>query len=827
MNIQNSFQVENEVFYYYDLEKVFSLYESLRKLPISLKILLEENLRKSNSDEEIEHIIDIFLNRKNSKINLYPSRILIQNFSEIPTIVDLVSLRNRIINLQGDVNKINPNVMVDIILEDSLNESGESKEKYKLIKWTQSKFKNFRVVPPGSQICHQINLEYLSTIVHLEQKDGRNYLFPETIVGTNKDNNMTSSLGVLACQTEGIKAQSIILGFPISFMLPKVVGIEIKGRLKDIVTSSDIVSFLANSLKEHTLFEKIVEFYGEGVSELTLEDRLSLSNTIQEYGARSSFFPIDNRTLMYYDNTLNNSDFSKLIKLYLEKQSLFSKNDILSYDESIEIDLALIEPTIYESKKIEDKITIHELKNFPLENTGINLKDTDIVLSIISSNSNPYPLIHAGLIAKKAYELGIRASENIKKLLVLSSSFERVYLEKLDLLKYFEHLGFSIVQRDYVLDDFNKNIEEDIKTNSLNVVSLSCVDEKMETLIPSFIKSNYCMSASLILLYTLAKSIKLDILEEAIETVENREIKLHDIWPNNELVVEYLNRLDYSLYKDIYKNIFIGNKQWQEIEVQDSATYDWDVDSTYIQASNFLAEDVLEKIEIKNAGTLAILGNNVSSELISPRGQISLYSPASKYLESKGVRSYDYNSFASRDANAELMLRSIFDNDSVKNHMVSKEGGYTKDFEKDEIVSIYELCQRFKESSRLLVIFAGKEYGVGEAREWAVKGIKQLGVKAIIAKSFDKVHREDLITFGILPLEFLEDEDYEVLNIKGDELIDITLADELKPNALLNLVLTSSRGLIETQLKMRLDTLSEIKYYKHGGVLSYLLKNII
>ncbi|WP_419765016.1 MAG: aconitate hydratase AcnA [Arcobacter sp.] len=826
MNIQNSFEIENEIFYYYDLEKVFSLYESLRELPICLKILLEENLRKSNNDEEIEYIIDIFLNRKNLNINFYPSRIVMQNFSGISSLVDLASMRDILARYEGNINKVNPTAMIDIILDDSLDEDIEIKEKYKFIKWAKTKFENIRVIPPGSQICHQINLEYLSTIVHLEQKNGKNYLFPETIAGTNTETKIISSLGVLAYKTQGVKFESTIFGFPLSFNLPKVIGVEIKGRLDKTVTSSDLISNLTNSLKEYTLFEKIVEFYGDGIYELTLEDRLTISNVIYEYGAKSSFFPIDDRTLQYYDNTMDNSDFSKLIKEYLEKQSLFSKNEILAYDETIEINLDLIQAKIYESKKTNEKITINELKNFPVQYRGINLKDGDIVLAIISSNSNPYSLIHAGLIAKKACELGIRANDSIKKLLLITSSLEKIYLEKLDLLKYFERLGFILVENDYNFNDFNKNIEEDIKNSNLNVVSLSCGGEKFEESIPSFIKSSYIMSSSLIIVYTLAKTIKCNILHDCIERVEDREIKIDDIWPDNELVVEYLNKLDYSLYKEIYKSIFQGNEYWQKIEVEDTPTYNWDKDSTYIQASNFFDNENIEKIEIKNAASLVILGNNISSDNISPKGQIALYSSASNYLEERGIKSYNYNSFISREGNSEIMLRSIFDSVNLKNEMVSKEGGYTKDFEEDEIVSIYELSQRFKQRDRPLVIFAGKEFGVGESRDWAVKGMKSLGVKAIIAKSFDKVYREDLVTFGVLPLEFLEDEDSEVLNLRGDETIDIVL-DDIEVNTLANLTISSNRAVIETKLKVRLDNEEEIIYYKNGGILSYLLKTMI
>lgn len=830
MNIQTSFAIENEIFYYYDLEKVFSLYESLRELPISLKILLEENLRKAKDDEEIEEIIDIFLKRKNSQIKLYPSRMIMQGFTGISSLIDLATMRDKV--KDEELNKINPQIMVDLILDDILNEQksdeenkiDQNKEKYEFLKWAENKFENIRIVPPDSGIFHQINLEYLSTIVHLEQIDGKNFLFPETLVGTNSQYTRLNSIGVIGLKVDGFDIQSSILGLPLSFNLPKVVGIKISGMLCDGVLSSDLLSAVESILKDYAIFGKIVEFYGEGLYELALEDKTIISNIVFKLGAVSSFFPIDDKTLLYYDNTKENDDFSKLIKMYLEKQSLFFDNKDLTYDETIEIDLSSLVPHFYDIGKSKEELTIDSLKNFPLINKAITVKDGDIVLSVINASIptlNPYLFIHAGLVAKKAYELGFRVNKNIKKSLILNPLIKE-YLEKVNLLKYFEYMGFRLsgfdCEANYQLDN---NIEEEIKINNLKVISVSFNNENISPLI----KANYSMSTSLVIVYTLAESIRCDIQKDCIGKINHKEIKLHEIWPNNELVIEYLNKLDSSLYKNIYKNIFRGSLTWQEIEVENSSRFQWNDNSTYVQASKSFDNMNMENQEITNAGILAIFTNTIMAKDISPFGKISLYSPSANYLEQNGVKSFDYNTFASREANAEVMIRSSFDSDGLKNRMVSKEGGYTKDFEKDEIVSIYELSSRFKEKSRPLVIFAGREYGCEDSRDWTSKCTALLGVKAIIATSFDKVHKTNLIKMGILPLEFIDD-DIETLNLKGDESISISATFE-NINEKVELEIKSVDEIKVITVLSRIDTNTELIYYNSGGILTYLLRNLV
>ncbi|WP_375724017.1 aconitate hydratase AcnA [Arcobacter sp. KX21116] len=828
MNILNSFEIENELFYYYDLKKVFSIYESLKELPISLKILLEENLRKVSNDEEIEYIIDTFLTRNNSIINFYPSRMITQDFTILPSLIDLATLREKVKHSSEKIDKINPKLMVDLLFDYDLEHNcsqediqlqiEKNKEKYKFIKWSQNSFSNFRVIPPGSGICHQLNLEYLSTIIHLEQKDGKNYLFPETVLCTNSNSSITNSLGVLSYSVGGIDTQLSMLGYPIEFKLPKVLGVKIKGKLRKGVTSSDLVLYLKFRLKEHGIENQIVEFFGDGLSELTLEDRSFLSNMASKYGAISFYFPIEDKTLLYFSNTKNSSEFSELIKIYLKKQELFFENKELSFDETIEINLSELEPIIFDYKDIENKVQIKELDNLLITKEGIILKDTSIVLASINTCtmvSNPYLLIHAGLVAKKAYELGVKTNEHIKKVLTIKSHIVKSYLTKLDLLKYFEYLGFDII--DYECNTSNsldERIEDEIRKYNLNVVSISSGNRHLKEKIHPLIKSSYLMSPSLVIVYSFTQTIKSNIINE---------VNGCKFWPKHDLVIEYLNKLDFSFYKDIYKNIFLGDISWQNIQIANTKTFDWDESSIDIKQSNFINNIENKNNQIENAGILVLLGDNIDTEYISPKGQISLYSEAGNYLEQKGIKSFDYNTFESRCGNFEIMSRGMFDNVRLKNKMISKEGGYTKDFEKDEIVSIYELAQRFKQRQRPLVLFAGENFGVGEQIEWSIKGIKSLGIKAIIAKSFDEKYKLDLHYLGILALEFTEGENINILALKGDEVIDIKLDEKIKINRIYNLTISSNRGIIETKLNNSIDEAN----YKNNSNLSSLLNDLI
>jgi aconitate hydratase len=849
LDIVNSFMIENEIFYYYDLNKVIKNSRKLKRLPIVLKILLEANLRKAKNEIEFNKILNIFTNRMDSIIFLYPSRIIMQDFTGIPTIVDLASMRDIIKNKGGDVSKVNPQIMVDLVIDHSLDihsaseqssaqinmnkEFDLNKERYQFAKWAGKSFSKLRVIPPGSGICHQINLEYLSTILHLETKDDKNFIYPETIVGTDSHTTMINSLGILAWGVSGIDAQGIMLGVPVSLTFPKVVGIDIHGELKEGITSSDLVLTLTRKLKEYNIDGKIVEFHGKGLKYLTLEDRSTISNMAPEYGAVSSFFAIDDKTISYFNKTRGTGDYGSLLKEYLIKQHLFyDEEDELDFDEVIDLDLSLLEPTIAGPKRPQDSVDIKSLKNQTIRNKGSFLKDNDIVLAAITScstTSNPYLLIHAALIAKKAHELGLHVKDSVKTIFSPGSIVVKEYLERLDLLKYLEAIGFHIIGFGCATcfghsGDLQEIIELEIKSNNLNVCSVTSGNKNFEGKVHPLIKSNYLMSPSLVLIYALVGTTKFNLFDDVIGVIDDKDIRLKDLWPKNSKVGEYLQKLDYTLYKNIYKNIFTGNEFWQKLSVEDSLNYTWNTRSTYIQPNSFFQEQNLEKIEIKRAAILALFGDNVSTEQISPRGQISLYSPAAKYLEKKGVKSFEYNTFGSRRANSEVMLRGVFDNNSLQNKMVSKEGGYTIDYLTNEIISIYDKAQQFKEKNRSLVVFAGENFGCGVPRDWAVKGIKLLGIKAIIAKSFDSVYKSNLISMGVLPLEFIDD-DIKSLKLKGDE--ELTIEEkEIKVDSKIKAMIYKNENIMEIELKVRLDNETEVLYYKSGGIFPYLLKNL-
>lgn len=850
MNIVSSFEIENETLYYYDLNKVINGNYRLKSLPIVLKILLESNLRKAKNNDEFENIIRIFSNRLNHKIGFYPSQVILQDFTGIPAIVDLASMRESIKEQNGNVKKVNPQILVDLVIDQSLNitSSGKQesssinieeeyslhKQRYEFVKWAQEQFSNLRVVPPGSGICHQVNLEYLSTILHVEKIEEKFFLYPEIIVGTDSHTTMINSLGVFGRGVTSTEAQTAMLGLPLFFDFPKVVGVNLYGKLKEGITSSDLVLTLTKLLKEHNVSGKLVEFYGKGLKYLSLEDRSTVSNMAPEYGATCSFFAIDKQTISYFNKTRDNENYGKLIRTYLEKQHLFyNDNEVLDYDEVVNLDLSTLEPTIAGPKRPHDIVKIQSLKDIVISQKSKDLKDADIVIAAITSctsTSNPYLLIHAALIAKKAYELGLHVKSNIKTSLAPGSLVVKEYLEKLDLLKYLEAVGFHIVGYGCTTclgnsGDLDEDLQMQIKAENLNVCSVTSGNKNFEGKIHPLVKSNYLMSPSLVIIYSLIGSMRFDLFEDVIGVIDDKDIRLRDLWPTNKEVGEYMQKLDYTLYKEIYKDIFKGDKFWQNIKVEKTETYNWDVNSTYIQASNLFEDINIDKIEIKNAGILALLGDFITTEHISPLGQISLYSPAAKYLESKGIRSFEYNTFASRQGDAQVMTRGTFDNPRVQNLMVSKEGGYTMDYEANEIVTIYEKAMKFKEQKRDLVIIAGKEYGGGNFRDWAAKGTRLLGVKAIIAKSFSNFHRKNLIEFGVLPLEFIDD-DIKSLKLKGYESISI-VTSEIKENSKILATIHKKDLDIEIELKCRIDNPTELIYYKNGGVLSYLLKNIV
>ena len=838
MNIINNFKIQNETFYFYDLSLLYKEYEVLLFLPIVLKILLEANLRKAKDEEEFNKVLNVFLGKNREDIHFYPSRIIMENFDCITTLLDLADMREEALKRKKDSSKINPSVMLDILLDDFStstlnNEAFEKKhDLYTCIKWAEKTFSKIRVIPPGSGMNHDLHLEYLSSIIHLEQKDNKNFIYPEMLLCHNSFNVMHNSLGVFAYNLEGIQVKKAIFSSSFCLKLPKVLGINIQKELKEGLDSNDIVHALCMRLNTYDLKGKLIEFYGEGLHSLSLEDRATILKLCPKYGAISAFFAIDDKSISYFNKTRKNEDFSKIIKVYLEKQKMYFGQSALRYDEDMIIDLSKLSVMLSFLEKPSTFFSLDEFNLNKVKNEGKKLHDYDIVFARISScisTSNPYILIHSALLAKKAYEFGIRINARIKCSLELSSLKLKEYLVKLDLLKYFEYLGFFIIiaeSCDISLLQLEKDIEEDIKNYHLKAVSLSSLKDENSTKTHALVKINYLMSPSLLISYALLGNTACNILESEIMSVSDEKIYLKDIWPSNDLMKEYLDKLDYCIYKNIYQDVFLGNELWKAIAYEKKDLYPWPKESITLQSLNVFQEQSQEKITIDKAGILLLLGDNIKSDEISPLGQIPLYSEAGEYLEKKGIKSYAYNTFLSRNSNAQVMVRGSFDSDTLANKMLFKEGAFTKDYESLEIISVFEKSQRFFKKKQALVIFAGKEYGEGTSNEWAAKGTALLGVQVVIASSFSPLHKRDLISYGVLPCEFLT-EDIKSLALQGDEIVSLHSLGDTFINEKLDLTIYAKNKTISLKVLSRIDNEEELKYYKEGGVLSYLLNKIL
>lgn len=827
----NSFVFNAYTYYYCDLRKVFERYSILRKLPNSLKILLEANIRNV-AEQDIATMIASFVHKNFMReIEFYPSRLIMQDDIGIPSMVELASLRDVVYFYGANVKTVKPQIMVDLVIDNrrtakNHKEMKRNEEQYTFLKWAQSEFENFSLIPPNSGFSHQINIEYLSTMINLKQDNNKLFIYPETIVGTNIQSTMINALGVLGFSIGEIQAQASMLGSSVSLNLPCVLGVEIVGTLAQGVGIIDASLKLANKLKEYNLENKIIEFYGSSLKNLTIEDRAILSNIATQYGAICGYFGVDDNTIAYVEQTRGVD--ATLIKEYFIKQGMYNNQDLV-YDEDMKFDLSAVKPIIAGPKSLESKIYVNKVPSkLASFKKGNFVRDNDIVLAAITAhttNSNPTLLIQAGLLAKKACILGLSINKNIKRIFIPGSLVVKEYLQRVDLLKYLEQLGFYITDFDDELSinsiDLVEIVSMDIDKFNLDVSSISSGNKNYNDKIHPKVKSNWLMSPALVVAYCLKGNMNFDITSDAIY----KDIYLNDIWPSSHEVTEYLSRINYSVYQNVYRDIFLGNKQWQEITYDKTQIYSWSYLNTYVEESKLFENINLEKINIKNARILALLGDDISTNQISPYGQIFPYTPAALYLESKGLHPDEFDTFENRVSNAEVMSRGILSNIKLKNKIVSsKEGGFTKDFLSGEIMSIYDFSIKMKEEHTPLVIFAGKNYGIGEQRAWAAKGLKLLGVKAVIAKSFNKKHKSDLVSMGILPLEFIDDE-VDSLYLNGDELISIE-SNDIKMNSKIEIQIKKSYDTKTITVQSRLDSKAEVLYYKNGGVLAYLLKNI-
>jgi len=853
--------------------------EGISKLPKSLKVLLENLLRfeddRTVKKQQILAIKEWLKNKSSrSEIAFKPARILMQDYTGIPAVADLAAMRDAIKLKKKDPNKINPLSTVDLVIDhsgmvdayaskDSFRKNVEKEflrngERYSFLKWSQQAFDNFRVVPPGTGICHQVNLEYLSKVVWSSESNGDMYAYPDTLVGTDSHTTMVNGLSVLGWGVGGIEAEAGMLGQPVSMLIPEVVGFNLQNKLPEGTTATDLVLTIVQLLRQKNVVGKFVEFYGDGLKNLSLADRATIANMAPEYGATCGFFPVDEETLKYLKFSGRDKHTISLVEHYSKDQGLWADGDII-FSDTLNLDLSKVVPSISGPKRPQDKVLLTEsAKSFskafeentnrknqkeePVSGTDFKLKDGDIVIAAITSctnTSNPNVLIGAGLLAKKAIAKGLKVKPWVKTSLAPGSKVVTDYLEKAGLNKYLDELGFNLVGYGCTTcignsGPLKQNISDAVQKGNLYVVSVLSGNRNFEGRINPDVKASYLASPPLVVAYALAGFMNVDLYKEPLgEDKEGKPVFLKDIWPTNKEIEELiLTSISADMFVKRYSNISEGPKEWSSIKTNDSKIYNWDDTSTYVKKPPFF-ENMPDQPEgfkkIDGARPLLILGDTVTTDHISPAGSIKKDSPTGDYFMEHQVQQKDFNSYGARRGNHEVMKRGAFGNIRIRNEIApGTEGGFTKIYPEGKVVSVYEAAMEYKKRGNDLVVVAGKEYGTGSSRDWAAKGTKLLGVKAVIAESFERIHRSNLVGMGVLPLQFKEGFDRKKLNIKGSELFTIVdIAKGVKPSQDVDCEIKYVDGSSKKiKLLCRIDTANEVEYYKHGGILQYVLRNM-
>ncbi len=854
--------------------------EGINKLPKSIKVLLENLLRyEDNTTVNKEQILAIkeWLNTKKSKTEIAyrPARVLLQDYTGIPAVADLAAMRDTVKEKNKDPNKINPLSSVDLVIDHSVQvdkfatknslkenvdiEFDRNFERYSFLKWGQQAFDNFRIVPPGTGICHQVNLEYLSKVVWNEKFEEKEYLFPDTLVGTDSHTTMVNGLSVLGWGVGGIEAEAGMLGQPISMLIPEVIGFEMKNKLPEGTTATDLVLTVVKMLRDKGVVGKFVEFYGEGLKNLTLADRATIANMAPEYGATCGFFPIDEETLKYLEFSGRSKENIQIVEQYAKEQNLWASDDIV-FTDTLSLDMSTVVPTISGPKRPQDKVLLTDAsKNFikvfedvckkteptiaKIEKADFEIKDGDILIAAITSctnTSNPNVLIGAGLLAKNAIKKGLTVKPWVKTSLAPGSQVVTDYLDKAGLSEYLDKLGFNLVGYGCTTCIGNSgplpdNITDAVKENNLYAVSVLSGNRNFEGRISPLIKANYLASPPLVVAYAIAGSMRMDLYKDPLgKDSDGKEVYLKDIWPTNKEIEDTLiESLNPEMFVDRYSNVSMGPEQWQKIKVDKGSIYNWEENSTYVKKPPFfenLPDEPEGFKEIKDARPLLILGDMVTTDHISPAGSIQKESPTGNYFMKHQILPKDYNSYGSRRGNHEVMMRGTFANIRIKNEMApGTEGGFTKLYPDEKVMPIYDAVVEYKKRGVDLVVFGGKEYGTGSSRDWAAKGTKLLGIKAVIAESFERIHRSNLIGMGVLPLQFIDNINRQNLKLKGSELISILRLEKgIDPGDHLEVEIKYSTGDIK-KIKMlcRIDTKNELEYYKNGGILQYVLRNML
>lgn len=869
----------------YDYFSLPALLESGQKnidqLPYTLKILLENLLRyedNSTVQQEDIHAITAWLNTKTSdrEIAYRPARVLMQDFTGVPAVVDLGAMRDAIKKMGGDPERINPLSPVDLVIDHSIQvdafatptamkingdmEMERNGERYSFLRWGQTAFDNFRVVPPDTGICHQVNLEYLAKTVWHNEKNERAVAYPDTLVGTDSHTTMVNGLGVLGWGVGGIEAEAAMLGQPISMLIPEVIGVKLSGKLREGVTATDLVLTLTEMLRKRGVVGKFVEYFGPGLADLPVADRATIANMAPEYGATCGFFPIDNATLDYLRLTSRDEQTIALVEAYAKAQGMWydvnQKEPI--FTDTLALDLSSVQPSLAGPKRPQDRVELGQLKpafdkllveagresekDKAFASEGFEMHHGDVVIAAITSctnTSNPSVLMAAGLVAKKALEKGLQRKPWVKSSLAPGSQVVTQYLKTAGLDKYLDQLGFDLVGYGCTTCIGNSGplpdaVAKTVGDNDLIVSAVLSGNRNFEGRIHPQVKANWLASPPLVVIFALTGTTSIDITKEAIgHDKDGNPVYLKDLWPSNQEVAAEVAKVTNKMFSEQYADVFAGNTEWKSMQVPQGETYAWKNDSTYIQHPPYfidMGEQPKPIKPIEKARLLAVLGDSITTDHISPAGSIKPDSPAGKYLQAEGVAVKDFNSYGARRGNHQVMVRGTFANIRIRNEMVPGiEGGMTKHYPSGDVMPIYDAAMLYQADHIPLVIVAGKEYGTGSSRDWAAKGPKLQGVSAVIAESFERIHRSNLIGMGILPLQFKDGMTRKTLHLDGTELISINhLNDEMKPSADISVTIERKDGSKEEiTLLSRIDTQNEIEYYRHGGILQYVLRNMM
>ncbi|MCM2344380.1 MAG: aconitate hydratase AcnA [Alphaproteobacteria bacterium] len=909
LKIRKSLTVEGKSYDYFSLPEAAKKIGDVSRLPFSMKVLLENLLR---FEDDVSVTVDdikacaAWIDNKGKtehEVAYRPARVLMQDFTGVPAVVDLAAMREAMRSLGGNAQKINPLTAVDLVIDHSVMvdafghkssfqenveiEFDRNGERYAFLRWGQQAFKNFRVVPPGTGICHQVNLEYLAQTVWVEQDEerGSNVAYPDTLVGTDSHTTMVNGLAVLGWGVGGIEAEAAMLGQPVSMLIPEVIGFKMTGKLKEGTTATDLVLTVTEMLRKKGVVNKFVEFYGSGLDHLSLADRATIANMAPEYGATCGFFPIDKETIRYLNFTGRDAHRAKLVEEYAKAQGMWrdaSTPDPV-FTDTLELDISTVEPSLAGPKRPQDRVLLsksaetfkkymaeslgtvpsgngdsrmvsempeseeaaekHNInRKVPVQGTDYNLQHGAVVIAAITSctnTSNPSVMLAAGLVAKKAHEKGLKVKPWVKTSLAPGSQVVTDYLDKAGLTPHLDALGFNLVGYGCTTCIGNSGplpepIGKAVEAGDLTVAAVLSGNRNFEGRISPHVKANYLASPPLVVAYALLGNMNLDITTEALGMgKDGQPVYLKDIWPSNEEVRQAVEQsLTPEMFKSRYANVFLGPKEWQAVKGGAGETYGWDAKSTYVANPPYFTgmnKNPTPVKDIKGAACLALFGDSITTDHISPAGNIKKDSPAGKYLMAHGVEAKDFNSYGARRGHHEVMMRGTFANIRIKNEMLGgKEGGLTKYLPSGEEMPIYDACMKYIADGTPLMVVAGKEYGTGSSRDWAAKGTFLLGVKCVLAESFERIHRSNLVGMGVLPLVFKNGMTRQSLKLTGEETFDVIgLEAGIKPRMDVDVVITRKDGRKETiKVLCRIDTQDEIGYYENGGIMHYVLRDL-